>query len=332
MSLHCLPEPVRCPAVSVEGAVHGDPNTQAFVAAATRHASALPAAVRDAVLDFRSRSHRSGAGLVRGLPIGRVPRTPDTPTAPTDKDRTSERTLLAVASLLGEPVGYRPELGGRLVQNIVPTRASSDRQVSTSSAVRLMFHTETAFHPHRPAYLLLLCLRGDAAASTTLASIQEVIGDLPPAAVDVLFQPRFRIGIDESFLGGRDNVLGAPMPVLSGDRSNPTLVFDEDLMVGTDPEATSSLALLGQAVLRRHAHVTLEAGDLLIIDNARAVHGRSPYTPRFDGSDRWLQRTFVVQTLPTRAEDIDGRVICTEFGALPAGLASAPRPAAALPL
>ena len=95
------------------------------------------------------------------------------------------------------------------------------------------------------------------------------------------------------------------------------MVFDEDLMVGTDADATAALAALGAAVSRRHASLTLRPGDLLIIDNARAVHGRSPYTPRFDGYDRWLQRTFVLEHLPGHSRDREGRVIRTVFGVEP---------------
>lgn len=58
----------------------------------------------------------------------------------------------------------------------------------------------------------------------------------------------------------------------------------------------------------------LEAGDLLVIDNAVAVHGRTPFTPRFDGTDRWLQRTFVVSDLRSSDAERRGRVIATHFG------------------
>jgi hypothetical protein len=61
--------------------------------------------------------------------------------------------------------------------------------------------------------------------------------------------------------------------------------------------------------------VVLEAGDLLVVDNNVSVHGRSPYEPRFDGTDRWLQRTFVVSDLAPSASDRVGRVITTHFGA-----------------
>jgi alpha-ketoglutarate-dependent taurine dioxygenase len=286
-----------------------------FVRAAGHAARSLPAVVHDSLVDFADGAHQSGALLLRGLPIGELPRTPPTPTTPADKDSISEFTLLTVARRLGQPVGYEPEHGGDLVQNIVPTEAALDRQVSTSSNVQLMFHTEAAFHPHRPRYLLLLCLRGDPSAHTTLSSIFEVLPQLPSDIVDVLFQPRFRTAVDESYLGGRSNVLGEPMAVLSGNRHRPTMVFDADLMVGVDDQADEAIRVLGEATSACHTSIALEAGDLLVVDNTVAVHGRSPFTARFDGADRWLQRSFVVSDLAPSAADRHGRVITTQFGA-----------------
>jgi hypothetical protein len=34
----------------------------------------------------------------------------------------------------------------------------------------------------------------------------------------------------------------------------------------------------------------LRPGQLLLIDNDVAVHGRAPFTARYDGTDRWLKR------------------------------------------
>jgi hypothetical protein len=39
--------------------------------------------------------------------------------------------------------------------------------------------------------------------------------------------------------------------------------------------------------------VTLDEGDLLVVDNRRALHGRVPFEARHDGSDRWLLRAYV---------------------------------------
>ena len=285
-----------------------------FVRAAGHAAALLPTVVHDALVDFADMAARSGALLLRGLPVGDLPPTPPTPTTPGTKDSVSEFTLLTVARRLGQPVGYEPEHGGDLVQNIVPTRAALDRQISTSSKVQLMFHTEAAFHPYRPRYLLLLCLRGDPTASTTLSSIYEVLPQLPTSVVDTLFEPRFRTAVDESYLHGRSNVLGEPMAVLTGDRRRPSMVFDADLMVGIDEEADDALCALAGATAACHTSVALDAGDLLVVDNSVAVHGRSPFTARFDGTDRWVQRAFVVTDLAPSAADRRGRVITTHFG------------------
>jgi hypothetical protein len=294
-------------------------DVERFVRAAGHAARNLPPVIHDALVDFGDGAHRSGALLFRGLPIGDLPPTPPTPTTPATKDSVSELTLLTVARRLGQPVGYEPEHGGHLVQNIVPTKAAVERQVSTSSKVQLMFHTEAAFHPHRPRYLLLLCLRGDPSAHTTLSSILEVLPLLPDDVVDVLFQPRFRTAIDESYLHGRTSAAGAAMAVLAGDRRHASaqsvsMVFDADLMTGIDDEAQDALAVLAEATSRCHTSVALEAGDLLVVDNNIAVHGRSPFTARFDGTDRWVQRAFVVSDLAPSAHDRRGRVITTYFG------------------
>ncbi len=312
---HAMPQVVDAsgwPSLAVPGVRLDD---EAFVQAAGYAGQALPAAVHQALIDVADHAPASGALLLKGVPVGELPATPPSPTAPTHKDLMSEFHLLTVARRLGQPVGYEPEHGGDLVQNLVPTQAGADRQVSTSSRVNLMFHTEAAFHPHRPRYLLLLCLRGDPKAFTTLASISQVLPHLPPRVVETLFQPRFRTAVDESYLHGRTNVLGAPVAVLTGERHAPSMVFDEDLMVGTDTEADAALHTLGEAVVEHQIAVALEAGDLLVVDNNVAVHGRTPYSPRFDGTDRWLQRAMVVADLALSAGQRRGRVITTVFGA-----------------
>ena len=103
------------------------------------------------------------------------------------------------------------------------------------------------------------------------------------------------------------------MPVLSGTDDAPSLTFDADLMVGDDPEAQSALDALAGAVAKAKIGVPLQTGDLIVVDNQVAVHGRSPFKARFDGTDRWLQRTFVVPDLAPSAADRTGRIITTRF-------------------
>ena len=287
---------------------------ESLVDLAAASSRTLPVEVDRALARFASQSHRSGVLLIRNAPIGDLPPTPTTPSSPLDKDLATELTLLTVARRLGQPVGYVPEHGGRIVQNIVPTQTDADRQTSTSSRSNLMFHTETAFHPHRPRYLLLLCLRGDPAARTTLATVHDIVESLDAEMVAAMFEPRFRTAVDASFLDGRANEFGPLVPLVTGTLSEPTLVFDADLTVGVDPFAERVVAAVRDAIERCQTSVVLEPGDLLVIDNNVAVHGRSPFVAKFDGKDRWLQRTFVVADLAPSAAERVGRVITTTFG------------------
>lgn len=265
----------------------------------------------DLLTDLADHGTRAGAALVRGLPVGRVPATPSRPGGSVGKDRISELVLLTAARLLGQPIGYRPEHGGEVVQDIVPTADGARRQVSTSSDVELAFHTETAFHRHKPRYLLLLCLRGDPAGATTLCSVHDVLDAVSDQTRAAMREPRFRIGVDESFTGTRSSHLSAPLALVTGTADEPSFTYDADLMVGTDIEAQRTLDEVRDAVGDQQRSVVLEAGDLLVVDNLRAVHGRSPFPARFDGTDRWLQRTFVVPDLAPSAPDRTGRILET---------------------
>ncbi|HEX2575323.1 MAG TPA: TauD/TfdA family dioxygenase [Aquihabitans sp.] len=274
----------------------------------------LPATTRGALARFRADPGPAGALLLRGLPLGAVPATPPHPTAPSGKDLVSELLLLAVALELGEPVGYRPEHGGALVQNLLPVRATAATQTSTSSSVDLEFHTETAFHPHRPHHLLLSCLRGDARAQTHLCSIRELLDDLGEPTRRTLAEPRFRTRVDESFGGTPDQEPGPAAPVLRGDLRRPTLVFDAELMTAVDPEAADALDALRALATARRTSLVLVPGDLLVVDNHTCIHGRSAFAARYDGTDRWLQRSFVVDDLTPSAAERDGRIIDTVRG------------------
>ncbi len=287
-------------------------SSDSFLATARTHAKTL-----DTPGAWPTRLDRSEVPFVHlhGLPVGDVPRTPTTAASMEKPDRTSEATLLGIAQMLGEPVGYAQEHGGDIVQDLFPLASSVGRQLSTSSGVELAFHTETAFHPHRPRYLLLLCLRGDTKAATTLCSVEDLVKELSTETINVLGQRRFRCGVDESFGEGSAWVT-PPHAVLSNDANGTyTLLFDGDLTFGIDQRADAAVTQLNAAIARARTSVTLASGDLLIVDNHRAVHGRSPFTARFDGTDRWLQRTFVVDDLGPSAAERTGRVITTSFTA-----------------
>src|SRR3954451_1040800 len=139
---HARPRAVAAHGWPALGAATADRTDEALVDVAARAAAALPESIGDALDELRRGAPRAGSLLLRNLPVGDPPPTPSSPRFAATKDHRSELALLTVACRLGEPVGYEPEHGGDIVQNIVPTRHAAGRQTSTSSRVGLMFHTE----------------------------------------------------------------------------------------------------------------------------------------------------------------------------------------------
>lgn len=131
-------------------------NQEAFMAEAELRFHEFPRVIRHALSRFRRNGTDPGVLLVRGLPVDpRLQPTPADPSARLPKPTTmSELWLAGFAQALGEPIAYRQEKQGRLFQNVAPTRKNAEKLSSESSALLLDFHTETAFHPFMPDYVL----------------------------------------------------------------------------------------------------------------------------------------------------------------------------------
>ncbi|TYK52396.1 hypothetical protein FXF68_00970 [Actinomadura decatromicini] len=292
----------------------------AFIAAAELCFHELPRSIRHTVGTFRERSNDYGILLVSGLPLGAsLPPTPVDPHArPHRKRWLSELWLAAFASALGSPFTYLQEQSGSLFQNVVPTPENANKISSESSSILLGFHTEMGFHPYPPDYLLLLCLRPDHdnEAKTITAGVRMILSRLTLCERAILFEPLYRPGIDYSF--GSPNATegnGPAVPILYGDPHDPFLNFDLDLMVGLTEEAEAAVQALRTAANQVRRWVRLSTGDLLVIDNRRAVHARSEFTARYDGQDRWLQRMCVTRDLAASAAERagGGRTVETTF-------------------
>ncbi|MBD2461665.1 TauD/TfdA family dioxygenase [Oscillatoria sp. FACHB-1407] len=297
-------------------------DTEEFLFDCEMRADEMPRPVRRALLEFQVRSNTEGILLLQGLPIDPglyYVHTPLDAQRSTEKTTyVSERCLAMIGSRLGHLVSYIQEKNGDLFQNLAPVKGSEQIQSSSGSKSRLQFHRETVFHPYPPEFLLLFCLRPDhdRIAETTYASISHALPLLTPEHRDLLFQPLYRTGIDYSFGNLQQKQdSGTVLPVLYGNRHDPFLNYDEDLMTALTPEAEAALEALKEAIASVYRGVKLNVGDLLCIDNRRTVHGRSSFTPRYDGFDRWLQRSFVVRDLGLSAVDRQPgeRIIRTTF-------------------
>lgn len=242
--------------------------------------------------------------LISGNPVddGRLESTPGHwREADTPGSRAYAFLLLICAELLGTAVGWASQQDGRLVTDVVPTPGLEESLVSGSSRKELGWHTEDAFSPYRADHVGLYCLRSPDEIATTLATVD--LTTLPSEIADILSQQRFHILPDTSHGASTqiDALRSAPPTValLSGARDAPVLRIDRDFTqaMSGDDEAAKALDWLVDHLDRRLYDVTLRPGDICFVDNRNTVHGRRPFRPRYDGTDRWLKRVNVVSEL-----------------------------------
>jgi Fe(II)/alpha-ketoglutarate-dependent arginine beta-hydroxylase len=284
-----------------------------FVDDATVLAHRLPAGLR-ATLNRWRLDEGDGAMVINGYSID------DNHLGPTPAHWKSQATnaeieraqnyLLLSASLLGDPFAWATQQDGNLVHEVVPILGHEEEQLGSSSLALLTWHTEDAFHPLRPDFVVLICLRNPEAVATLVAEV----GDLQLAdwVVDELFEEQFLICPDESHqLHNRGATVDDldiesyrriegmrqtpdPVAILFGDRAAPYVRADPYFMLEPEaPRAAEALQLFVDEVDRRLQRVALGPGDLLVIDNYRCMHGRQPFRAAFDGRDRWLRRVNV---------------------------------------
>lgn len=253
-------------------------------------AALLPVALRELLLDFMVEG--DGGLLLSGLEIGPISPTPPDPVGANTRHTGMAKQSALLLSSIVHLVGYRPECRGELVQTLVPILSHQRRQTSTGSAVDLESHTEQCHNmSSRPDFIALGCLRGDPSAATYLLSARELQRQLPDETARLLRDPVFFTRVDGSFVdGGVPDEVRGPIPVLSGSWNDPIIAYDEDLMSTDSPAHAQALATVKDVWATHRSKVVLAPGDLFIIDNSRAIHGRSSFSARWDGTDRWLCR------------------------------------------
>jgi Fe(II)/alpha-ketoglutarate-dependent arginine beta-hydroxylase len=286
----------------------------------------LPRSLREFMTEFRL-DEPSGVCVVSGFPVDDE-EIGDTPAHWEHRDPTAlsptlrqEVFFLLCASLLGDIFGWSTQQNGYLMHDLMPIKGHEQEQLGSGSEQLLWWHTEDAFHPFKGDYVSLMCLRNPDKVATTVATVENI----PWSEMDTepLFEPHYTIRPDESHLPknrrpeddadpARVALLDAAYkritqleadpprrPVLFGDRAMPYMALDPYFMATDhlDDRARKAFEALGERIEEAIEPVVLQPGDCCFIDNLRTVHGRVPFTARFDGKDRWLKRLNISRNL-----------------------------------
>ncbi|MFD4693497.1 TauD/TfdA family dioxygenase [Streptomyces sp. NPDC058463] len=273
-----------------------------WVAHARESCEELPLLLRREIRRFRRHSGPDGTLVISGLPVDQaaLPPTPAVPGSVQRQVTIPAAVLTMVACGLGEPLAYLAEKSGALVQDVVPVPGQETFHGNAGS-VPLSFHTENGFHPHPPDYVIFLCLRADhdQIAGMRVAGLRRALPHLTPASRQALFAPEFLTTPPPSFASeaGAGQADAKPRPVLSGAAEDPDIRMAQLVTTPLTPRASTALAEFGRACEATARTLRLRPGDLVVLDNRVTVHGRTAFHPRYDGADRWLQRTYITADL-----------------------------------
>lgn len=245
------------------------------------------------VLTWRDMTQDYDIGILKNLPLDtNMPATPTLRNIADTVPMLSEAVLGVISVLFGTLYTIQGKGSGRHIHNIYPVLGDEYTQLGTGSKANLDWHVEEAFHPRRPTWLALFCIRGDSSVVTKLARARDL--HLSPHFESILRQPRFKLLIDETY-SGQSLPPFVTSAVLDGPASNPTIVLDPAYTIFEHEDEAQAVAEVIHAAEQAHEKVVLVEGDLLIFNNHRVIHGRNAFVPRMDGTDRWVKRAFILQ-------------------------------------
>lgn len=279
---------------------HNSPtnNTEEFISVANKLSLRLPSRIKRELEEFKKNGDKYGALLIRNLPNDTFVITPKD-----NKEHIGETTILANVQALfneymGHMVSYEAEGDGYLFQDMVPNKELSKTQTSLGSNVELELHTEQAFSDYRPDYLSLACIKGDKHAYTFFLHVNQILEQMSDDEIHYLEKKKWKIGVDISFaLNGCDFAARGPLSILKYNGQHYDLVFDQDLLMGMSITSSKMIGEIVDIYYKCRNGYVLRPGEILMLDNNKVVHGRSPFQPKFDGNDRFIVRSFIMNDL-----------------------------------
>ena len=271
-----------------------DSNIELFLKNAKSLSSELPKSMQIFLKNFMNENLFDDVAIIKNLPYDKEIETPDD-----NSHFIGEKTILSrcqtiINEFIGEMVSYEGEAHGRLFQDMVPNKQLMSTQTSLGSKIELELHTEQAFSELRPDFLCLSCLKGDTQAKTYYLHVRDIINNLSNEEVELLKQKLWKIGVDLSFaMNGCSNDIRGPLSILT----EKDLLFDQDLMIGINDKSKTIIDKIIDIYYKFRKFHVLIPGDCLIINNRRLVHGRSSFKPKFDGTDRFVIRSFILNNI-----------------------------------
>jgi L-asparagine oxygenase len=289
-------------------------------------ANPVPAALKTALSAvLRPPDRVAGWRVVRGL-LDDLTGEPG-PTPPhwraglTPATAVLDVALALMSASVGGLFGWAGQQDGRLVHTIVPSRGYERAQVGASSTAELTWHTEDAFHPRRAQLLMLTCVRNLDGVGSRVTSLRHA--ELTELEQSVLAEPAVTICPDDSYPQEWGRAGGPGMSTVWRSHDGWSLRYDSAYSRFRPAWSgfTEAYQHLGAALQDCAVEIPLGPGDVMLIDNDLVAHGRAPFQPRYDGTDRWLKRTLIhlnrYRPVTEQRESGYGQDLVEPFAAIP---------------
>lgn len=243
---------------------------------------------------------------------------PDTPTdfCPVpEAEGTALARITAIASLAAinsATVSYGSENGGDLFVNLVVFPPGRGR-FTVKSADKMSGHTDGVTFPLRgfrdpsderiapsPDFVCLSALRNPNEVPTTVMPLEHLMESLTEEHIDELQKPQYIIGSQLTFRDGMVDILGDELEVddaqlLFAMNGRWWIRFSHSTTQIADigqKSAQEAMDALKEACAGCVMAVPLKPGDIALVNNRIALHGRSEVGQEYGGKTRWLLRTY----------------------------------------
>lgn len=226
---------------------------------------------------------------------------------------TGRAAMLAIIGLLElEAVSYGSENSGELFVNLVTL--PGEGVFADKSRKSMHGHTDAVSFPVRgyrsasfpniapsPDVVCLAALRNPDGVPTIVMPVPALVAALTPDHVAELKTRQFSVRSQKTFITGTKRVLGEELvevdvEVLLETGEGTWIRYSHSSVDTLGEDSEAAVEALNAACAGAATHVVLQPGDLLILSNRTALHGRAEVGGDPGGTSRWLMRGYGLKT------------------------------------
>ncbi|MCC8495797.1 TauD/TfdA family dioxygenase [Xanthomonas hortorum pv. gardneri] len=241
-----------------------------------------------------------------------------------------QMTIIGLNALLQKStISYRSENDGALFVNLVGMPGHGYSAEKSQKGLR--GHTDAMSFPFpgdedpnyeniapSPDVVCLGALRNPDSVPTTIMPLASVIKDLDEATIEELMKHKYLVTCQDSFekgtiaVFGRRHSLSEAAVIHLPSNAGYWVRFSHSKIVAPEKDlnAKNALEKFKLAASRYSKSIPLKPGDVLIVNNRRALHGRSEVGADTGGSSRWLIRTYGLEEKYAHEHFIEGSSFC----------------------